>query len=134
MEPPSPIKKDNIFNNKPNINPELIFFKNEILGDLKQLENKLLKKIEQASDSSQKKVIQMETNLDTLTKKIFTISNFFSENATMKDKLDNLFQSRTKMEETIFTHEYKLSSIAKDLVTAINKYDKIIEKSVLNSY
>ena len=131
MDQPSPIKKEtNTNNNKPALNQELLFFKNEILGDLKQLENKLLKKIEQKTDSSQKKIVQFETSLDALTKKVFNISNFFSENITMKDKIDNLFQSRTKMEETIYTHEYKLSSISKDLVTAINKYDKIIEKSI----
>ena len=131
MEQSSPTKKEvNIINSRPSLNQELLFFKNEILGDLKQLENKLLRKIEQRTDSSQKKMVQIETSLDTLTKKIFNMSNFFSENITIKDKLDNLFQSRTKIEETIYSHEYQLSSIAKDLVTAINKYDKIIEKSI----
>jgi len=131
MDQSPQIKKEtNIINNKPALNQELLFFKNEILGDLKQLENKLLKKIEQKTDSSQKKIVQFETSLDTLNKNIFNISKFFSENVTMKDKIENLIQSRTKIEETIYTHEYKLSSIAKDLVTAINKYDKIIEKSI----
>lgn len=132
MEQSSPTKKEvNNINLKPMLNPELLFFKNEILGDLKQLENKLLRKIDQKCDSSQKKVAQIETSIDNLTKKLFNISNFYSENVTMKDKIENLFQSRTSMEETLFTHEYKLSSIAKDLVTAINKYDKIIEKSII---
>ena len=132
MEQSSPTKKEvNNINIKPMLNPELLFFKNEILGDLKQLENKLLRKIDQKCDSSQKKVAQIETSIDNLTKKLFNISNFYSENVTMKDKIENLFQSRTSMEETLFTHEYKLSSIAKDLVTAINKYDKIFEKSII---
>ena len=132
MEQPSPVKKEmtNI-NIKPNLNSELLFFKNEILGELRMLENKLLKKLEQKTDTSHKKMVQLETNYDTLNKKIFSMSNFYSENATMKDKLENLFKAKTSIEETIYTHEYKLSSIAKDLVTAINKYDKIIEKSIL---
>ena len=131
MEQSSPVKKDtNNFNNKPTLNSELLFFKNEILGDLKHLENKFLKKIEQNSEASDKKILQLESSIDSLTKKLFTVSNFFSENATMKDRVDNLFQSRTKIEETLYSHEYKLSSIGKDLVTAINKYDRIIEKSI----
>ena len=132
MEQPFPVKKEmtNI-NIKPNLNSELLFFKNEILGELRMLENKLLKKLEQKTDTSHKKMVQLETNYDTLNKKIFSMSNFYSENATMKDKLENLFKAKTSIEETIYTHEYKLSSIAKDLVTAINKYDKIIEKSIL---
>ena len=132
MEQPSPVKKEmtNI-NIKPNLNSELLFFKNEILGELRMLENKLLKKLEQKTDTSHKKMVQLETNYDTLNKKIFSMSNFYSENTTMKDKLENLFKAKTSIEETIYIHEYKLSSIAKDLVTAINKYDKIIEKSIL---
>ena len=131
MEQSTPVKKDkNNYNNKPTLNSELLFFKNEILGDLKHLENKFLKKIEQKSEASDKKILQLESSIDSLTKKIFTVSNFFSENATMKDRVDNLFQSRTKIEETLYSHEYKLSSIGKDLVTAINKYDRIIEKSI----
>ena len=132
MEQPPPVKKEvNNFNIKPNLNSELLFFKNEILGELRMLENKLLKKLELKTDTSHKKMVQLETNFDTLNKKIFSMSNFYSENTTMKDKLENLFKAKTSIEETIYTHEYKLSSIAKDLVTAINKYDKIIEKSIL---
>ena len=131
MEQSASTKKDsNNINNKSVLNSELLFFKNEILGDLKQLENKLLKKIELKNDSSQKKILQIETNLDSLTKKIFNLSNFFSDNVTLKERLDNLYQSRTKMEDTMNLHDYKITSIAKDLVTAINKYDKIIEKSI----
>ena len=131
MDQSSPVKKDvKPINKPPNFNSDLIFFKNEILGDLKQLENRILKKMEQKADSSEKRIVQIETSIDALTKKIFNVSNFFNENATMKDKIDNLSQARTKMEETIYSHEYKLSSIAKDLVTAINKYDRIIEQSI----
>ena len=132
MEQSSPIKKEiKSINKPPNFNSELLFFKNEILGDLKQLENRILKKMEQKGDSSEKKIVQIETNIEALSQKLFSMSNFYSENVTMKDKLDNLFQACKKMEETLYTHEYKLSSIAKDLVTAINKYDRLIEKSII---
>ena len=132
MEQSSPVKKEiKSINKPPNFNSELLFFKNEILGDLKQLENRILKKMEQKGDSSEKKIVQIETNIEALSQKLFSMSNFYSENVTMKDKLDNLFQACKKMEETLYTHEYKLSSIAKDLVTAINKYDRLIEKSII---
>ena len=132
MEQSSPVKKEiKSINKPPNFNSELLFFKNEILGDLKQLENRILKKMEQKGDSSEKKIVEIETNIEALSQKLFSMSNFYSENVTMKDKLDNLFQACKKMEETLYTHEYKLSEIAKDLVTAINKYDRLIEKSII---
>ena len=131
MEQIPSVKKE-VTNNNPKkvLNSELLFFKNEILGDLKQLENKLLKKLELKDDGNQKKIIEINATLDALTKKFFTMSSFFSENITMKDKIDELFQKSSKLQEVIFNHDFKLTTIGKDLVTAINKYDRIIEKSI----
>ena len=67
MEQSSPVKKEiKSINKPPNFNSELLFFKNEILGDLKQLENRILKKMEQKGDSSEKKIVQIETNIEAL--------------------------------------------------------------------
>ena len=77
-----------------------------------------------------KKIVQIEASVDALTKKFFSMSSFYSENITMKDKIDNLFQNISKLEGAMFTHDFRISSLEKDLVTAINKYDKIIEKSI----
>ena len=131
MEQITSIKKEaNNNNTKQMLNSELLFFKNEILGDLKQLENKILKKLDIKTDGTQKKLIEVNATVDALTKKFFTMSGFYSENITMKDKIDNLFQNISKLEGAMFTHDFRISSLEKDLVTAINKYDKIIEKSI----
>ena len=123
-------KEFNNNNTKQVLNSELLFFKNEILGDLKQLENKLSKKLDIKTDGTQKKIIEINATVDALTKKFFTMSGFYSENITMKDKIDDLYQKISKIEETIYSHDFRLSTIGKDLVTAINKYDRIIEKSI----
>ena len=131
MEQITSIKKEaNNNNTKQMLNSELLFFKNEILGDLKQLENKILKKLDIKTDGTQKKLIEVNATVDALTKKFFTMSGFYSENITMKDKIDDLYQKISKLEETIYNHDFRISSIGKDLVTAIDKYDRIIEKSI----
>ena len=131
MEQITSIKKEaNNNNTKQMLNSELLFFKNEILGDLKQLENKILKKLDIKTDGTQKKLIEVNATVDALTKKFFTLSGFYSENITMKDKIDDLYQKISKLEETIYNHDFRITSIGKDLVTAINKYDRIIEKSI----
>ena len=131
MEQITSIKKEaNNINTKQMLNSELLFFKNEILGDLKQLENKILKKLDIKTDGTQKKLIEVNATVDALTKKFFTMSGFYSENITMKDKIDDLYQKISKLEETIYNHDFRISSIGKDLVTAIDKYDRIIEKSI----
>ena len=131
MEQITSIKNEaNNNNTKQMLNSELLFFKNEILGDLKQLENKILKKLDIKTDGTQKKLIEVNATVDALTKKFFTMSGFYSENITMKDKIDDLYQKISKLEETIYNHDFRITSIGKDLVTAIDKYDRIIEKSI----
>ena len=98
MEQITSIKKEaNNNNTKQMLNSELLFFKNEILGDLKQLENKILKKLDIKTDGTQKKLIEVNATVDALTKKFFTMSGFYSENITMKDKIDDLYQKIYKI-------------------------------------
>lgn len=112
------------------INPDLIFFKNDMLGDLKQQEHKLNKKIDKQTDDTQKKLDQFQLKLDVLTGKLFSLSSLFTENNNLKEKVESLLKFKTKTDETILNHDIKISSISKDLVNAINKYDKLIENNI----
>ena len=49
----------------------------------------------------------------------------------MKEKIESLNEFKSKIEETYNSQEYRLNSVSKDLVQAINKYDKLIENNIL---
>ena len=121
----------NMFHHRMSLNTDLLFFKNDMLGDLKQQENKLSKKIDRQIDDTQKKLFQFQTKLDSLANKFFSIANTISENIQLKEKVDSLLKFRTKIEETTLNQDLKLNSISKELVSAINKYDKLIENNIL---
>ena len=113
-----------------NISPDLLFFKNDVLGDLKSVESKIAKKLYKQNEDTDKKLIQFENKLDSLTQKLFSLSNITSANTFAKEKMESLFQFRTKMEETMNNFDLKLKSISKDLVDSINRYDRIIENNI----
>ena len=117
----------NNFSPKANINSELLFFKNDILGDIKQVESKISKKMDKQNEESEKKLVHLQHRLDSLTQKLFSLSNITSENTNTKEKVDSLYQFRSKMEETINNYDFRLKTISKELVETINKYDRIIE-------
>lgn len=125
------IADKNLARPRMSINSELIFFKNDILSDIKQVEAKITKKISKENDETQKKLNQVENKLESLTQKLFALSNSASENSQMKDKVDSLYSFRTKIENTIFSHDFKINSITKDLTDAINKFDRLIENNIL---
>ena len=109
------------------VNSELLFFKNDILGDIKQVESKISKKMDKQNEESEKKLVHLQHRLDSLTQKLFSLSNITSENTNAKEKVDSLYQFRSKMEETINNYDFRLKTISKELVETINKYDRIIE-------
>ena len=129
-EPKLTIVDKPILNQRQSVNPELLFFKNDILGDLKQIESKLSKKIIQESDERDRKLIDFQNRLDALTQKLFNLSNTTSENTLFKEKLESLYQFRSKIESTINNLEFKLNTTTKELVDAINKYDRIVNNNI----
>ena len=109
------------------VNSELLFFKNDILGDIKQVESKISKKMDKQNEESEKKLVHLTHRLDSLTQKLFSLSSITSENTYTKEKVDSLYQFRSKMEETINNYDFRLKTLSKELVETINKYDRIIE-------
>ena len=113
------------------INKELLYFKEEILRDLKSMESKLNSKINTQIEETDKKLLNFETKTDNLTQRVFTLSNKFTDSENMKLNINSLLTYRTKMDEILFSHEFKTSVISKDLKDAINKYDKIINDNIV---
>ena len=129
-ETKEPLVEKKELSKKLSFNSELIFFKNELLGDLKQIEYKFAKKLGDQKDDTQNQLMEIHNKIDTITKKIFNISNEISKNKFDEEKIESLQKFSKKMEDTINLHEIKMKSISMDLVNAINKYDRIIEKNL----
>ena len=113
------------------INSDLIFFKNEVLGDLKQIETKLTNRMDVKNDETQSILLQLQNKLDLINQKLFALSNYHTDNNQMKEKIESLFQFKPKVEDTFNIQEFKINSISKDLVQAINKYDRVIETNLI---
>ena len=129
-ETKEPLLEKKELTKKLSFNSELIFFKNELLGDLKQIENKFAKKLGEQKDDTQHQLMDIHNQIDALTKKIFNISNTISQNKFDEERIESLHKFRTKMEETINLHDFRMNSISMDLVNAINKYDRLIDKNL----
>ena len=83
--------------------------------------------MDKQNEESEKKLVHLTHRLDSLTQKLFSLSSITSENTYTKEKVDSLYQFRSKMEETINNYDFRLKTLSKELVETINKYDRIIE-------
>ena len=105
---------------------DMMFFQNEVLGDIKKVENKLNSKFEEKTSDINSKLVTQE-------KKMILLSNKFDELyetiITQKDneeKISKIVNFKKKTEESMFIYDTKINSLERDLSNAIYKMDQTI--------
>ena len=118
-------------NKKLNYQKELLFFKDDILKDLKRFESKLTSKYNDTQSSIQQKLNFYDQQFEKLTDKISKIQNSDLNDKLIEEKINSLIKFKEKISEKIMTNEIKLDSTQKDLQSAIFKYDKMFTDTVI---
>ena len=110
---------------KPITRSDFIFFRNELLKDIKNLEVRINEKLSTFSKTFENETIVYDEKLNFCKGKIDKISEILdSKNITNKidEKLENF---NKRIEETITTNNTKIQTMEKDIANACFKYDKI---------
>ena len=114
-----------------NIKKELLYFKDDMLKDIKMFETKLNSKYNESQQSIEQKLKYYEEKIEKLTEKFSTFSISTSENKNLEEKIDDLYKFKSKISEQVLTNEMKLDSTYKDLKDSIFKYDKLFSDTVI---
>ena len=134
-------KKENITNksiNNLNINnpiknyvsEQLIFFKEDILKELKQLETQMTLKYKAEKNKNDAKIIKMEDTIESLSKNFEIISSSINKDNTLHAKIEKLSELFPKLEETVNTHELKLKNSTKKFTEDIYNLDNKITENI----
>ena len=115
------LSKDNLIKNEiPIINSppiryinqnDFIYFKNELLKDLKIIESKCVSKIEESKSEYNNQFENIKTLLDSHKSKIFEISSTINLDRTHSEKINKLFISKTNIEDKLFAQEKKIKEL-----------------------
>ncbi len=101
------------------IKSELIYFKEEILKDMKSKLNKMANKYESQKDDLSQKIQNMEIKLQTLVEKVVALSNSVVINNSLTEKVDNLDKFKLTTIDTLQTHETKLKAQSSQILNTI---------------
>ena len=118
-------------NKKLNYQKELLFFKDDMLKDLKRFESKLTSKYNETQSSIQQKLNFYDEQFEKLTEKLSKIQNSDLNDKLIEEKINSLIKFKEKISEKIMTNEIKLDSTQKDLQNAMFKYDKMFTDTVI---
>ena len=112
------------------IKSELIYFKEEILKDMKSKLNKMASKYESQKDDLTQKIQNMEIKLQTLVEKVVTLSNSVVINNSLAEKVDNLVKFKLTTIDTLQTNETKLKAQSSQIKDIIYKLDVFMNENI----
>lgn len=113
------------------IKNELRYFKEEVLKDVRLELTKITSKIDSQKDSFSEKVISFETKLTSIGEKFLNLSNFISEENSLKEKVNKLYEFQQKTKDTLILYDSKLNNQSKAHYDSINRIDNFINDNIL---
>ena len=120
-----------INNQKGQIPEHLIFFKEDVLKDIKQVESKLSLKYDIQFNVNTNKINKLETKLDQMNQRIEYLSTTITNDNSTKERLDKLSNLFSKLEENILLQEVRIKNTNIKITETIDKFDKILSETVI---
>jgi hypothetical protein len=113
-----------------NMKQDLLFFKNDILKDLRQIEEKLNLKLTQQSLINHEQYEAYDKKLDLLSTKITNIETMVTDNTNVTKILNEFQTFKSKTENYLFTLNSRLINIQKESKDSIIKIEKMLDDNI----
>ena len=120
---------ENLLNEQINFQKELLFFKDDIVKDIKIFELKQNSKYNEIENSIELQIKAFKEKINNITEKIVNSSKF--NDKIIEEKIQNLYKFKEKIDEKTLSNELKIESIYNDLHKSIYKYDKMFSDSII---
>ena len=92
---------------------ELIYFKEDVLKDIKSSSLKLISKIDYQKDDFSRKITNIESRLEALFNKVVSLSNSISIDKSISEKVETFEKFRMKTQDTLFSYDLNFKAQAK---------------------
>ena len=110
---------------------DMLHIQDEILRDMRQMQTKLDAKYSKSEEDLNTKLTKFELKIKNLEKKISELSNLITQDNSMKEKLESLFQFKEEIQDTIFKRRAKLADLEKKFNSEIDGINKILTNTVI---
>ena len=110
---------------------DILYFKEDILKDFRQIENKLNNKYDQQNSNVVKHLENFENYIKTMNNKISQLSNLITTDKNIEEKITKLYEFKAKIDDDLLSHNLAIKNISKELKNAINNYDNLFSNSII---
>ena len=114
-----------------NIKKDLLFFKEEILKDLKREQIKLFEKVDDTGKYALEKIEEFNIKIQNYGEQIVHFSNMIITDKTIKEKVESLMEYKDKSKEMLTINKIKIDNLEKDLFNNVFRIDNILKETVI---
>lgn len=118
-------------NQRKNLKQDVLFLKEDILKDFRQIESKLNIKYEKQNSNTLSILNKFENTIESMNGKILKLASLISTDNNIQQKVSQFDEYKAKVSDTLLSLELGIKNNGADIKNAINKYDKLFTDSVI---
>ena len=131
-EQSSSIKKGSVVGLKPeSIKKDILYFKEEVLQEIKITEKNLIQKNKEANDFLKDKTSLFEIKYNLLKDSINNISTKLADEMKNEEKLNDLCQTKDHLLKEVTSNKIKINFLEKETRDSINRINDLLKQSIL---
>lgn len=132
VEPKDIINNDYLIGSKPEtIKADIMYFKEEVLVEFKELSKKLEEKYTKINKELKENIELFNTKLSQFNSKLLELTSRLAVDTNMKQKLDELLIFREKAETIINSNKIKISKFGEEARNKISRIDDLLRGSFI---
>ena len=109
---------------------DLLYFKDDILKDVRLIEEKFNLKINEQNAMNSDQFNELEKKIEMLTNQFDTINSQMIDNLSLTEKISNIQSLKTKMENQLTSLGTKMNTFQKEYKDHYNKIEKLLDDNM----
>ena len=105
---------------------DFLFFQNDILKDIKDLENTMNSKISQINEATLSKIKEHDSKISKLTENINELLSKLASHKQADDHIEQLLKWKGTINDSLIDNKTQINLVNRCLNNAISKYDNVI--------
>ena len=118
-------------NQRKNLKQDVLFLKEDILKDFRQIESKLNIKYEKQNSNTLSIINKFENTIEAMNSRILQLASLISSDKNIQQKVSQFDEYKEKVSDTLLSLDLAIKNNGAEIKNAINKYDKLFTDSVI---
>ena len=132
IKPQSHKDKDTIIEQTPeSLKMDILYFKEEVLQELKQLEKNLIQKNKEANETLKEKISIFEIKYNFLKDNMNSLSSKIIDGKKCEEKLNELFNNKEHLYKETNSNKIKISLLERETHDSINEINELLKKTII---